>query len=154
MIDVEKQKNVIDYKLWAKLATYSKVEDVMRSYNFCVWVTLAIAVELVPGLWNTHRSHDQAYVVTPSFIKQHPLCIFNFILCLNTDIWRSGKLCKGLSITNTILGLNFLSANPTKWLNKQATMNGVKSSCSCSYYCVVIHGKRFLLKNCSWCLID
>ena len=64
MIDVEKQKKVTDYKLWAKLTTYSKIEDVMWSYNFCVWVTLTIAVELIPGLSNTHRSHDQADVVT------------------------------------------------------------------------------------------
>ena len=115
-------------------------------YN-CSWIN-SWSVKYTPVSWSSWCCHIS------SFIKQHPWCIFNFILCLNTYIWRSGKLCKGLSITNSILGLNFLSANPTKWLNKQATMNVVKSSCSSSYYCMVIHGKRFLLKNRSWCLLD
>lgn len=42
----------------------SMVVVVMWNCNFCEWVPLTIAVELIPGLWNTHRSHNQVHAVT------------------------------------------------------------------------------------------
>ena len=121
---------------------------VMWNCNFCEWVPLTIAVELIPGLWNTHRSHNQVHAVTYHHLSSsipgaslQLYCIFGYCELGEWTTFPSSRAAWSIlrSKLREMLSMNISTALYA--LNVWATINRIKSFCSEAKfsYCIIYY---------------